>query len=87
MISGAEGSVLQPKNVGRVVRLADINATAVVGTGGNEYAGGIKVVRFWVAINESPSVQTLVFPPDYKDMISNIQEPLDETRHSLRQWQ
>jgi hypothetical protein len=57
-------SVLQPKNAGRVVRLAEIKAIAVDGTGGKLYAEGNKVVRFLVAINERPSVQTLVLPPD-----------------------
>jgi hypothetical protein len=59
--------VLQPKNVGRVVRLAETNEDVLDGRGGKEYAGN-KVVRFLVAIIELPSAQPVAFP-DYTKQI------------------
>jgi len=71
-MSGAEVSVLQPKNVGRVVSLAEINEAAVDGTGGNEYADGNIAVRFLVAMIELPSAQPVAFPDPSIAMITSI---------------
>ena len=58
---------MQPKNVGRVVRLAETNEDVLDGRGGKGYAGN-KVVRFLVAIIELPSAQPVAFP-DYTKQI------------------
>jgi len=61
-MSGVEVAVLQPKNVGRVVRFAETNVVVLAGTDGKEYADGNRVVRILVAITELPSAQPVAFP-------------------------
>jgi hypothetical protein len=61
-MSGAEVAESQPKKVGRVVRPESMKVVVLRGIGGNEYADGKRVVRFFVAIMLLPSAHSLPFP-------------------------